>query len=142
MKISRKVDYALRAIIFLANQPRSEIYLISDISTATGVSKSFMAKILKELSIRGFVKGQKGAHGGYRLCASPEQISFKDVIEAIDGPIEINECIPNSTLCARNGSCEMYHIWNQAYKAMSDIFEQTKISDLNCQHKSLVNEKI
>ncbi|MDH4128243.1 MAG: Rrf2 family transcriptional regulator [Spirochaetota bacterium] len=130
MKISRKADYALRATIFLSNQPINKVHLISEISNATGVSKDFMAKILKDLSVRGLVKAQKGANGGYKLSVPSNEISFKDVVEAIEGPIEINECVPDANFCTRVGSCEMYFVWNKAYKAVADVLEKTKISDL------------
>ncbi len=130
MKISRKADYALRAVIFLSRQPFSQVYMISAISQATGVSRDFMAKILKDLSVRGLVKAQKGANGGYKLALSPRDISFKDVIEAIEGSIEINECVPNASLCTRVDSCEMYGVWTKAYQAVADVLEQTKLSDL------------
>ncbi len=130
MKISRKADYALRAVIYLSQQPLSEIHMIGSISDATGVSRDFMAKILKDLSVRGIVKAQKGANGGYKLSLLPEEISFKDVIEAIEGPIEINECVPDASLCTRVGTCEMYYIWNKAYKAVAEVLEETKMSDI------------
>ena len=130
MKISRKAEYALRAMIYLSRQPMSQVYMISEISQATGVSKDFMAKILKELSTRGLVKAQKGANGGYKLSISPENISFKDIIEAIEGPIEINECVPDASFCTRVGMCEMYFVWNKAYQAVAKVLEQAKLSDL------------
>ncbi len=130
MKISRKADYALRAVIYLSQHTFSKIHLISEISKATGVSRDFMAKILKDLSIRGLVKAHKGANGGYKLCISPEEISFKDVIEAIEGPLGINECVPDAGVCTRIGSCEMYDVWDKVYKAMSTVLEQTKIGDM------------
>jgi len=90
-----------------------------------------MAKILKDLSVRGLVKAQKGANGGYKLSIQPEDISFKEVIEAIEGPIEINECVPDASLCSRVMDCEMYNVWNKAYKAFAEVLEKTKMSDLS-----------
>jgi Rrf2 family protein len=130
MKLSRKADYALRATIYLSHHPFSKIHLISEISKATGVSRDFMAKILKDLSIRGLVKAQKGANGGYKLYTPPEEISFKDVIEAIEGPLGINDCIPDAGICTRIESCEMYDVWHKAYKAMASVLEKAKISDM------------
>lgn len=130
MKISRKADYALRAVIFLSHQNIEEVHMISAISKATDVSRDFMAKILKDLSVHGLVKAQKGANGGYKLSKTPDKISFKDVVEAIEGPIELNECVPNASLCTRVGSCEMYTVWNKAYQAVAKVLDETKMSDL------------
>lgn len=129
MRINRKADYALRAAIFLSRYPLTQVHLISDISKATGVSRDFMAKILKELSLRGIVKAQKGANGGYRLSLTPDKISFKDVIEAVEGPIEINECVPDASLCTQIGSCDMSYVWTKVYKAVANVLEEAKISD-------------
>lgn len=135
LKVSRKADYALRAMIYLSRHSIFESQMISSISEGTGVSRDFMAKILKELSIHGLVRSQKGAHGGYRLSLDPSEICFLDILKAIEGPIELNDCIPNNNCCDWFSSCEMYSVWNEIYYSMIGILEKTKLSQFSSSKK-------
>jgi Rrf2 family protein len=85
MQIPRRVDYGLRAVIYLSARGRKKCCSITEIATQQGVPKKFLEKIIQDLIRGGLIKSKRGACGGYALARSPEQISFSDVIEAIEG---------------------------------------------------------
>ena len=89
MRNPRRVDYGLRALIYLSVQDPEKCCSITAIAKQQGVSKKFLKKIVQDLVRCGLIKSQRGACGGYTLGRSPEQISFYDVIEAIEGPIAV-----------------------------------------------------
>ena len=90
MRIPRRVDYGLRALIYLSVQDPGKCCSITAIAKQQqGVPKKFLEKIIQDLVRCGLIKSQRGACGGYTLARSPEQISFYDVIEAIEGPIAV-----------------------------------------------------
>ena len=103
MRISRKADYALRAVRHLANLPSGKLGSINSISEAETVPREFLAKILKDLTRGGILVSYQGVTGGYRLAKTPKEVTFLDVMEAIDGPIHLNLCTEG-----RNCNCEMY----------------------------------
>jgi Rrf2 family protein len=90
MQILRRVDYGLRAVIYLSVQDPEKCCSITEIAKQQGVPKKFLEKIIQDLMRCGLIKSKRGACGGYyTLARSPEQISFYDVIEAIEGPIAV-----------------------------------------------------
>jgi Rrf2 family protein len=88
MQIPRRVEYGLRAVIYLSVQEPEKCCSITEIAKQEGVPKK-LEKIIQDLMRCGLIKSQRGACGGYTLARSPEQISFYDVIEAIEGPIAV-----------------------------------------------------
>ena len=84
MKISRKADYALRAVLYISKQPTDIRNSINAIAEAESVPRDFLAKILKELTRAEILKSYQGVHGGYQMAKTPNQVSVLDVIEAMD----------------------------------------------------------
>jgi Rrf2 family protein len=85
MQIPRRVDYGLRAVIYLSVRGE-KCCSITEIAKQQEVPQKFLEKIIQDLMRCGLIKSKRGACGGYTLARSPEQISFYDVIEAIEGP--------------------------------------------------------
>ena len=112
MQLSRKADYALRAVKHLASLPGGRRGSINAIAVAEAVPREFLAKILKDLTRGGILTSFQGAAGGYRLAAPPGQISFLDVIEAVDGPVHLNLCTEDGDIaCDQAGTCRMRGFW-------------------------------
>jgi Rrf2 family protein len=84
-RIPRRVDYGLRTVIYLLVQDQRKCCAITEIAQHHGVPKKFLQKIIQDLMRCSLIKSKRGACGGYTLARSPEQISFYDVIEAIEG---------------------------------------------------------
>ena len=113
MQLSRKADYALRAIRYVSNLPKGKLGSINEIAEAESVPREFLAKILKDLTRSGILMSFQGVTGGYRLSKQPREVSFLAVIEAIEGPIHINLCTepgPNCG-CDRVNTCQMRGFW-------------------------------
>ena len=111
MKLSRKSDYALRAIRHISNLPKGQLGSINSISEAESVPREFLAKILKDLTRGGILVSYQGVTGGYRLARPARDITFLHVIEAIDGPIHLNLCTENGARCSRHKDCNMRPFW-------------------------------
>ncbi len=92
MQITRQADYALRAMVYLARHEPNQNAATKVIAETQKIPPSFLAKIISQLSIAGLIKTSRGARGGVILSRPPKDISLLEVIEAIDGPIALNEC--------------------------------------------------
>ena len=90
MKLSRKSDYALRAVRHLSTLPKDQLGSINSISEAERVPREFLAKILKDLTRGGVLKSFQGVTGGYKLARSAKEVSFLNIIEIIDGPLRVS----------------------------------------------------
>ncbi len=111
MQITRQADYALRAVIFLSRLDSDQKASTSAIAEEQKIPPSFLAKIVSQLSLAGLIQTSRGARGGVSLARPPAEISVLDVIEAIDGPVMLNECAGNPDSCPFGESCPLQKIW-------------------------------
>lgn len=110
MQITRQADYAIRAILYLAHLGPDEKASTSQIAEEKDIPLSFLAKIIAQLSVAGLLQTMRGARGGVTLARPAKDINLLEVVEAIDGPIQINECVNDSYQCSQHG-CPMRGIW-------------------------------
>jgi len=131
LELSRKSDYALRAVIFLAGLSPERYGRVSEIAKAKDIPQAFLAQILPLLANRGVVKSQQGAHGGYSLARTPTQITFLEVIEAVEGPLRLNKCTGEQHEdCSILESCEMQSIWSMVQKRTADFLHNVTLADM------------
>ena len=131
LELSRKSDYALRAVIYLARIAPERYGRVSEIAKAKDIPQAFLAQILPLLANRGVVNSQQGAHGGYALARSPEAISFLDVIESVEEPLRLNKCVEGQhDDCTILDSCEMHHVWSQAQTQMVGFLRNATMADM------------
>lgn len=130
MQIPRRVDYGLRAVIYLAGQSPEKCCSIAEIAQKQGVPKKFLEKIIQDLMRKQLIKSKRGSAGGYTLARSAESISFYDVIEAIEGPIAVNACMDSHLSCDMLPRCTMVGVWSEVQKKITEVFTKTTIADL------------
>ena len=125
MQLSRKADYALRAFRFLSTLPKGKLGSINTIAEAETVPREFLAKILKDLTRGGILVSYQGVTGGYRLARTARDISFLDVIEAIEGPLHINLCTegPNCG-CEQYDTCQFRDFWVKQEKSLKSALSR------------------
>jgi len=131
MQVSRKVDYALRAVIHLANEEVGDrACSVAEIAARERVPRQFLEKIVQQLIHKGLVRSRRGAHGGYVLGRSADRVTFRDVIEAVEGPISINVCVGEHPDCVLLGACGMNRVWQEGQRRVMELFEKTTIADV------------
>ena len=111
MRLSRKSDYALRAVMHFAGLPKGKLASIGEVAKAQGIPREFLAKILKDLTWGGILVSFQGVTGGYRLAKPAKEITFLDVIEAMDGPVSLNLCTEKDCECQHFDDCPMKEFW-------------------------------
>ena len=99
MHITRQAGYAARAVLYLARNRNGKRIATSQVAKAQTIPSSFLAKIISQLSIAGLLHTSRGAQGGISLARNPEEITLLQVIEAIDGPIQLNACVEGRWVC-------------------------------------------
>ena len=129
MRIPRKIEYALRAMIHLADNPEG-VARGSEIARHEQIPKYYLEKVIRDLMRRGLVRARRGPGGGYQLARSPETISFRDVIEAVEGPIALNLCVEGVPQCSLQPTCRMFRVWEEGQRMLLDIFSHATISEI------------
>ena len=137
MQITRQADYAVRAVLYLANLGTSERAATSTVAEEQRIPPSFLAKIISQLSIAGLLHTSRGARGGVTLAREPQDISLLEVIEAIDGPIQLNECVGNDSLCSFDDDCPLRPVWSEAQNELVSRLKKTNFSQLMQRNKVL-----
>ena len=138
MRITLESDYALRILTAMAGY--EEITDAKTISEDTSVTIRFTLKILHKLVVGNLVESYKGSRGGYKLKRSPEEITLKDVIELIDGPIAIARCLDSAEACSLNcdkTACIYHHIFDTISIDLARKLAKITISDVINKNYSL-----
>ena len=129
MRVSAKVDYALRASIELAaaapGQVKGERH-----ATAQAIPHKFLENILADLRNGGLVASQRGADGGYRLARPPAEITVADVIRVVEGPIASVRGERPDELAYDGTAVPLRDVWIELRTAMRGVLEQTTLADL------------
>jgi Rrf2 family protein len=128
MQITRQADYAVRAMVYLAQLGPGHRAATSQIAKDKQIPPSFLAKIVSQLSVAGLLQTSRGARGGVSLAKSPEEITLLDVVEAIDGPILLNECVGDSSTCVFGSDCLMKPVWCDAQQELVERLKQVNFA--------------
>lgn len=131
MRITHESDYALRILTTIALN--NGLIDAKSISEMTSVTPRFALKILNKLVKGGLIRSVKGARGGYDLAVSVHQITLKQVIELIDGPIAIASCVDTSEACSLNcdkTACVYHHIFDGVSASIARQLDSISISDV------------
>lgn len=130
MELTRKGEYAIRGMIFLARLPVGESALLIDIAEATQAPVSFLAKIMQGLTKVGLVSSTRGAKGGFIIGRPAEQITLREVVEAIEGPIMPNRCLSNDRSCGITGSCRVHQVWRRVQGEIVKTLDSVTLAEL------------
>lgn len=130
MVITRATEYAIRTVIYLAQQPQGEIVLKKDICRTQDVTPAFLTKILQPLIKVGIVSSQRGVGGGFLLARDPGDISILDLLEAEEGPVQLNHCLVEVGTCERDSYCAAHQVWCEAQQEMVKVLKKRSIAEL------------
>lgn len=127
MKFSTRAGYGLRAIVNLArNYPHQKS--LQEISQEEGISLKYLEQLFRILKKSKIIESQKGREGGYKLAGSPNKIRVGEIIEVLEGPIELMECA--SGTCDAKCSCSSSIVWTKLQEQIKKTLYTIKLIDL------------
>jgi Rrf2 family protein len=134
MRISRKAEYALRAILLIAQQPLETVHQIQDLSERGNIPVKFLEQILLTLRNQGILNSKRGVGGGYSLRRRPSELTVLQIIELLDGPIVPLPCgLTNgidSCGCPDPARCPLHPLAVEARDLVRDLLSSKTIQDL------------
>ncbi len=131
MVFSRSCEYALQAVIFLASQSQKTPVLARDISGALDIPPHFLRKILQTLVKHNILSSQKGKSGGFVINRSPKEIMLYDIIEIMDGPNYMEQCIMGFPGCSESNPCPVHPEWSEVKTGLMKLLKGRNIIDLS-----------
>ena len=129
MRVSAKVDYALRALAELAVAPPGPVKG-EELAKAQAIPVKFLENILLELRRSEIVASQRGAEGGYWLARRPEEVSLADVIRAVEGPIATVRGARPEEVEYTGAAVRLRDVWIELRRSMRGVLEETSLADL------------
>lgn len=130
MKLTRKAEYAIRAVLYLSTHPDSKNILTREIADNMKIPKQFLAQVMLNLSKNGYVRAVRGAHGGFNLAKEPSEISLKDVVESVEGKMSLNDCLIADDICDNSSFCPVHEVWLSAQEKMLNVLNNADFDKL------------
>lgn len=141
MNVGKRVDYALRALCYLAAQPAGHIVPRGDIQAHQAVPPHFLSKILRGLVEGGFLDSVPGSRGGFRLSRPPAEITIRAVYECVEGHLSLIACVQHhdcvhdhDDFCCFSPVCTQRAVWAGAQQVLLDYLDGITIGRIVDQH--------
>jgi Rrf2 family protein len=130
LKLTKKADYGLMALKYLAEHPETPALSAKDVADAYGIPAQLLAKILQRLTKTGLLRSHAGMNGGYALARDPRQISAFEVIHAIDGPLFLTSCTKGTKPCDLTPNCTIKEPLARVNETIIGVLKSISIHDL------------
>lgn len=130
LRLTKKADYGLMALKFLAEHSDQVSVSARDIAEAYHIPPQLLAKVLQRLAKVGILRSHAGMSGGYSLLKNPREISAFEVIRAIDGPLFITSCGTSQSSCDLTDSCTIKEPLARVNDSISGLLQNISIADL------------
>lgn len=135
MKISTKSRYGLRFMITLGAKSTKGMVQLSDIAREEDISEKYLSQIVIPLKNAGLVLSTRGSKGGYSIPSNYKDITVKDIVVAIEGNLDVIDCLGGDDKCSSKSSCVAVGVWNKLSRGMEKVLGEITL-------ESLVNEKV
>jgi len=113
MEITRQADYAVRIVLDLAGTDGGDVVRSDDVARRQLVPRAYFTKVVQTLVRAGYLRTLRGARGGIQLAKDPEEITLRQLIEAVEGPIRLNRCLVGPGECALDRTCAAHPVWER-----------------------------
>lgn len=134
MKITAQEEYGLRCIMHLARVPFGDTVNVRQIAEHEGLSVAYVEKLLYLLNRAGLTESVRGAQGGYRLALPAEQITLRQVLDALGGVLTADTLCSQFSgdreVCVHHGGCELHSVWSFVADYLSVVFNRITLKHL------------
>jgi Rrf2 family cysteine metabolism transcriptional repressor len=130
MKISTKVRYGARAMLELALRYGEGPIELKEVANKENISLKYLEQVIIPLRTAGLVKSVRGSKGGYALAKPPSEICLNEMVEILEGPLSLIECLHDPKTCQKVRTCVTREVWQKVSDAINGIFRSVTLEDL------------
>ncbi len=130
MQFTKAEEYGILGVLYLVAKGGTAVTPLSEIAEAREIPEKFLAKIFQSLARYGIVRSYRGVRGGFTLTGSPAEITVMAVLEAIQGPYHLLQCIPDPDHCDKSDRCAVRDLLVMVEKGLIETFESHTLADL------------
>lgn len=130
MRVSTRGRYGLRAMFELARRYEDGPVVMSVVAEEQGLSRKHLHALLTALKSAGLVRSIRGPGGGFVLTRAPGQIRLSDVLEAVEGPLSLVDCVTDHGACDKVNRCAARRVWQELSDAIEDMLGNVTLEDM------------
>ncbi len=130
MKISTKGRYGLRILIDLAMHDPEKPRMLKDIAQSQQISEKYISRLVIDLRRAKLVRSVRGVNGGFHLAKRPEEITLLEILETMEGPISVVECVRSPEKCTRRTLCPARDIWSKLNDGIRELTQKITLDDI------------
>jgi Rrf2 family protein len=130
MRISTRGRYAARALVDIALFQEGGPVSLREICERQGLSPKYLDQVLTRLKQAGIIRALRGARGGFVLAKPSEEIDLLSVILAVEGPVQVVDCVQDALFCEKSETCVTRGLWIKVSKAVEQVLASTRLKDL------------
>ncbi|UCD37516.1 MAG: Rrf2 family transcriptional regulator [Fidelibacterota bacterium] len=131
MLYSKSAEYAIQAMIYLAEREGEGLSMVSSIAEQYNIPRQFLAKLIQTLSRNRLVKSYRGRSGGVELARPANSITMMEIVNTIDGPPPVEErCVIGLDVCTDEATCPLHFEWTHIRSLIRDTLEHQTLAEL------------
>jgi len=130
MKINTRVRYAVRLMADVMKHQKDGNVPLGDVARRQNLSKRYLSQLAIHLKNAQLLKSVWGMNGGYRLARPPAEIRMLDIMEAVEGPVSVIDCVTDPDSCNRYDYCECYNVWREINNGITNTLAKYTLDDL------------
>jgi Rrf2 family protein len=131
LQLTRRAEYAIRALLDITLHQNEQPIMSKHIAARQDVPIKFLFQIIPDLKGAGLIVTTRGNGGGIYLNKKPSEVTVRQIVEAIEGPFAINQCLIGRNSCSRKPACPLHDVWRKAQEGMLAVLESTTLESLS-----------
>jgi Rrf2 family transcriptional regulator, iron-sulfur cluster assembly transcription factor len=140
MILNKTTRYALTILGFMATRDE-EMYSAEYLYEQLNIPRRYLRRLLTDLSTHGFIRSTKGRKGGFVFAVPPAEISFLNIIDALEEPDAMETCLLGFSCCIVDKPCAMHNQWTEARSKMTETLANTSLADLREKYRADITDK-
>jgi Rrf2 family protein len=140
--VSRGADYAIRTMVYVASQAEGSRTVTEQIAQRQEIPGAFLSKVVAQLTQSGLLRTQRGASGGVFLGRAAEEISLRQVLEAVQGPVVVNLCTGPYDGCSRAGTCPAHPVFRQVQQSLGEMLDKATLAEIAVRGETLTRGQV
>jgi Rrf2 family iron-sulfur cluster assembly transcriptional regulator len=134
-------EYAIRAVLFLARQPKDKLIMSSEIAKHEEIPTHYLAKILQRMVKYGYVDSFKGRGGGFKITDLAKKSSILDIVERVEGPVINERCVTGLKQCSEENPCPLHVEWAQVRERIHNLISSKSVEEVATSYAETLNKK-
>ena len=140
LRFSKKVEYALIAMLHMASEDQHKLSTAKELSYRYHIPLELMGKVLQRLSKQGLVESVQGIKGGYKLKRPLAEISISEILVTVDGPLKLVNCLEkkDNSFCDQHVNCTIKNPMGVIQSRLESLFDELKLQDIEKDLRSVL----